>query len=700
MRRFLLLVFLLITTGFSQANSEETMTIIVELDETPQTFISEIESRLPRLEVVAQYDTIFNGVAIRGKVEELEKLARMDAVTNQHPVKMYSTQQEEDLSFSTDALRFPSSNSYTGRGVKVGVIDTGIDYSHPDLHINYRGGFDTVDFDNDPMETMTEGATIHGTHVAGVIGANGKMRGIAPDAEIYAYRALGPGGTGSSVQVIAAIEEAVEDGMDVINLSLGNDVNGPDWPTSHAVDRAIELGTTVVVAAGNSGPNDWTVGSPATSPDAITVGAVALPSETPVLEVARKKIILQPLLGSAEWTLNKKYPLTFAGKGEGDIENARGRIVVFERGVLSFYEKALKAYKAGAEAVIIYNNEEGSFQGSLDGLNIPIPVVAVTKEDGNWLLEKKEQWADTEWEQLDQRMAPFSSRGPVTTNWSIKPDIVAPGVNILSTVPGGYAPLQGTSMAAPHIAGVAALIKEAHPDWSPKQVKQALMSGANPLDGIPPTDQGAGFVDVQQAIEPRLLIDGQLEFGRVQDDFFRGTKKVKLTNPTDEEIEIQAQQPTKVAGETWGVPGTTYLAPGQTKEWQVDLQLASSFLEEGVHEGYIELATSSESYRIPYLYMKESADYAKVSGFELSKTLDDQLRYRFYLSESVEQVTVDLYRAGTMVRQGRLLEFDDSASGMRQGTFKPRQDWKGAYLAAVTVVIDKEEYTYSFPVYM
>src|SRR5699024_6464680 len=105
----------------------------------------------------------------------------------------------------------------------------------------------------DPMETQkTEGIpTLHGTHVAGIISANGELKGVAPDADVYAYRALGPGGRGTSVQVIAALEKAVKDGMDVINLSLGNNVNGPDYPTSMAVNRAVELGASVVTANGN-----------------------------------------------------------------------------------------------------------------------------------------------------------------------------------------------------------------------------------------------------------------------------------------------------------------------------------------------------------------------------------------------------------------------------------------------------------------
>ncbi len=147
-------------------------------------------------------------------------------------------------------------------------------------------------------------ATIHGTHVAGIIGANGKMKGIAPDAEIYSYRALGPGGTGTSVQVIAAIEKAVEDKMDIINLSLGSSVNLKlDWPTSLAVNKAVEMGVSVVTANGNEVlPTGQSV--PLLLPrKQLSVGAVTTPQKTAVLyERFYKKLIpILPLQGAVEW---------------------------------------------------------------------------------------------------------------------------------------------------------------------------------------------------------------------------------------------------------------------------------------------------------------------------------------------------------------------------------------------------------------
>ncbi|ARI76073.1 S8 family serine peptidase [Halobacillus mangrovi] len=712
MRRVMIcMLVVILCSGFRSPELNEEVTIIVEIEESVDDFVNHIQSRIPRLEVVAQYNTIFNGAAIKGTVGELEKLARLDTVVQQYPVKTYRTMINDAPSFSTDMLRQRYDLPFTGKGVKVGVIDTGIDYTHPDLAGAYRGGFDMVDFDEDPMETQGEGETMHGTHVAGVIAANGKMKGIAPEAELYAYRALGPGGVGSSVQVIAAIEEAVEDGVDVINLSLGNDVNGPDWPTSHAVNKAIELGTTVVVAAGNSGPQPWTVGSPATSTNAITVGASSMEGEVPLLTIPgeRKQVPVTVLLGSLPWELNKKYPIMMAGKGLDELDHARGKIALFERGEISFTEKAIKAYQAGAAAVIIYNNEEGIFQGALEE-KLPIPVASVSKEDGEWLKSEAveaQQWVNTIHQSTDEGIALFSSRGPVTTSWEVKPDLVAPGVNIFSTVPGGYQPLQGTSMAAPHVAGVVALMLEAHPDWTPEEVKASLLSSADVMPVqkhmYDPTEQGSGLVDISESIHPELVIEsGALEFGRVKDEFFRKQLPIKVKNTTNEQMEIHFERPATESGVSWRLPSTISLAPGESKEERVELQLSKAFIKDGVHQGYVKLESGGETYHLPYLYLKEDASYEKITGFELNQNPDREksISYRFHLTEKVEKVTVDLYRAGTMLFQGQLVEIDQPEPGLVEGKItKPSFDMDGPYIAVVNVTISNEKESYTFPVH-
>src|SRR5699024_10473951 len=126
--------------------------------------------------------------------------------------------------------------------------------------------FDIVDLDDEPEETLVYEAqpTMHDTHLAGIIDADDVLTDVAPVSGLSAFRVLGPGGEVTSIQVIAAMEEAIEAGVDVMNLSLGNNVNGPDYPTSKAVDEAIKQGVTVVIANGNAGPDYWTVGAPAT----------------------------------------------------------------------------------------------------------------------------------------------------------------------------------------------------------------------------------------------------------------------------------------------------------------------------------------------------------------------------------------------------------------------------------------------------
>ncbi|ELK49045.1 S8 family serine peptidase [Halobacillus sp. BAB-2008] len=714
MRLWLLAVMAFaLLTGFDPPDPpepSEEVTIIVEVEEKPSDFQEMLEARLPRLEVVAVYDRLFNGLAVRGKAEELEKLARMDMVTNQYPVQTYRALGDDEMTFSTEKLRENLSSSYTGKGVKVGVIDTGVDYTHPDLRKNYNGGFDTVDFDNDPMETKGEGATAHGSHVAGVIAADGKMKGIAPDARIYAYRALGPGGVGSSVQVIAALEKAVKEGMDVINLSLGNDVNGPDWPTTHAVNKAVELGTVVVVAAGNSGPDAWTVGSPATSSEAITVGASALSMKIPVLKVpgVRAKVPLQLFAGSKQWQLSRKYPVVYAGKGEGHLGDLRGKIALVERGTIPFVEKAIKAYQAGAVAVLIYNNEEGAFQGSLDGQKLPVPVASLSKEAGEFLVEEavaQNQWVATEWDTLNDRIAPFSSRGLVTTNWEIKPDIVAPGVNIWSTVPGGYQPMQGTSMAAPHVAGAAALLKEAHPEWTPAQVKTALASTAIPINGEDslPMEQGAGAMDIGKALHPDLMIDhGALAFGKVEGAFYKKKIRFRVTNPTDEVVRLEMDQPNMKHGESWSVPLSFDLLPAEEKEVEVELRLTTSLLDPGVHQGYLTMRGNGKEYLLPYAYVNEKASYQQISGFELvDEGKGKEASYRFHLAEEVERITVDLYRAGSFFYAGELLDIDNPDAGMKEGTAKLAADsLAGSYIAVALVETKDGIEHYAFPVYM
>nr|WP_279401954.1 S8 family serine peptidase [Piscibacillus salipiscarius] len=209
-----------------------------------------------------------------------------------------------------------------------------MDHEHPDLEKSYHGGFDLVDFDKDPMETTPEQGmpTLHGTHVSGIIAGNGTMQGVAPEADLYAYRALGPGGTGTTAQIIAALEQAVNDDMEIINMSLGSETNSPDDPMTRAVNKAVELGKIVVVANGNSGPEDWTVGSPATSEKAISVGAAITKQKLAQVYTQKEQVVpIRQLPLSEKWNLKRDQPLVIPNSLDTLEQTIHDRVVLIKK---------------------------------------------------------------------------------------------------------------------------------------------------------------------------------------------------------------------------------------------------------------------------------------------------------------------------------------------------------------------------------
>jgi subtilisin family serine protease len=343
-----------------------------------------------------EYKTTFNGFAIittRSAVEEIRKLPPVSSVVEDRQVKPI----DDNSNSIIGADRVWTDYGVTGKGITIGIVDTGIDYSHPALGGGFGpsykviGGYDFVNEDNDPMDDHS-----HGTHVAGIAAANGGgLEGVAPDAKLVAYKVLGADGYGYDSWVLAAVERSVDpdqnpltdDALDVVNMSLG-DVPHKDDPVPEAVNNATLLGVTFVIAAGNS----WgflSVGTPAIAEKAVTVAATD-------------------------------------------------------------------------------SNDE------------------------------------TAW---------FSSKGP-TLDYSIKPDIAAPGVGIYSSIPGNqYDTWDGTSMATPHVAGAVALLLEKHPGWTPEMIKAVLMQTAKKsTQSI--WFQGAGRLDVYKAIQQEVFFTpGSISLG-------------------------------------------------------------------------------------------------------------------------------------------------------------------------------------------
>lgn len=556
------------------------------------------------------YDTVLNGMSGTIKADDLPKLLEVNGVTLVEPdTTVYALELNKSQSPSKlNGLKKPApseskleekaknnqivpamdtsigflgiealwAEGIEGQGIKVAVLDTGIDADHPDFQGIYKGGKNFVphtgnDYarpraDDDASETSPverpshrpefndRGSafyTSHGTHVAGTIAAIGNneygIKGIAPKVDLYAYRVLGAYGSGSTSGIIAAIDTAVQEGMDVINLSLGGGSNTETDAGSFAINNAMLAGTISVIATGNSGPNRGTMGTPATARLGIGVGNTTNPELSAVqAEVTN---------GAFNFSNNVKFFFTPYGKnlkeelaGELDIIaipgigqqsdydqlDVTGKVVLVSRGEIAFTEKIQYATEKGAKAIIIYNSKDHadgngnpmSNVGSGAVFDVQIPSFNMSYNDGKAIKDGLANGVGTiTFDAANliytagDEVNDSSSRGPSTPNFDIKPDVTAPGTNIMSTIPmykadfpdatyeQAYARKTGTSMATPHIAGIAALVKQANPNWDAFDVKVALSNTAKVLDTskYDVFAQGAGRVQAYQAAHPEIL---------------------------------------------------------------------------------------------------------------------------------------------------------------------------------------------------
>ncbi|MDQ1000191.1 minor extracellular serine protease Vpr [Neobacillus niacini] len=471
--------------------------------------------------------------------------------------------------------------------------------------------------------------------------------------------------------MLAAIEQAIKDKVDIMNLSLGNDINGPDLPISLALNRAVDKGIVAIAASGNSGPNVWTVGSPGTASKAISVGASTPTIDVPYLliEGMRNKLRIQPLEGSANWGLDRSYPIVDGGLGTAaELKDVMGKVVLIKRGKITFTEKAKNAREAGAKAVIIYNNLSGGFMGNLE-VPMDLPVGSITKKDGELLKSKTNSLARVEVTQEKDLLADFSSRGPVTDTWEVKPDIVAPGVAINSTIPGGYLSLQGTSMAAPHVAGACALIKQAHPEWTPDQIKAALMNTAKPLEknGKPyrTYEQGAGRIQVNEAVKATSLVSpSSLRFGKFESEGDNHKAFLHVENLSDVPVRYTFDIPKQADGLNWRFPLAFTLQPGGSRDVKLELEVNPVELKGKIHDGYLTIHAGANPIQIPYIYVLEEPNYPRVMGFDF-KDGDQQGTYRYevYLPGGAEEFGIALFNPDDF----RFVGFLDTNQNVKKG---------------------------------
>ncbi|PPA68924.1 S8 family peptidase [Jeotgalibacillus proteolyticus] len=657
---------------------------------------AEVTKKLSNAKVNREYEHVFSGFSINLPENEIPALLAVEGVKAVYPDVTYTTTDvgegmsitEEDFSPEMfDSAPFIGSQEawdlgYTGEGVTVAVIDTGVDYTHPDLQHAFGEykGYDFVDNDNDPQETPAgdpRGAsTVHGTHVAGTVAANGGIKGVAPDAELLAYRVLGPGGSGTTQNVIAGIEKAVLDGADIMNLSLGNSLNNPDFATSIALDWAMAEGVVAVTSNGNSGPNNWTVGSPGTSREAISVGATQLPYNVFSADIFTSEGVSYPSakvqgFPTEEELLalnNGEYEFVHVGIGAPEDfagKDLTGKIALIARGVLPFVDKAENAKAAGAVGAVIYNNIEGEHA---DVPGLAVPTIKTTLADGQKLLAElaagnNKISFNIEFDQaVGETMAGFSSRGPVVDTWMIKPDVSAPGVNITSTVPThvaanphGYAALQGTSMASPHVAGAAAIILQANPDWGVEDVKASLMNTAEDLidpatgKSYPHNTQGAGSIRVVDALQTTTLVtDASHSFGIFSKSKGKQVEKNHFTIKN-----LSSKQQTYSFDVDFGEHGKAIkvnnsknlkVKAGSSQKINMNVQVDASKLAPGYYEGSINVSNGTETINVPTILFVQEPDYPRVSSMSVAQN-GEAFTISAYFPGGAETVDLFVYRS-------------------------------------------------------
>ncbi|MEX0899911.1 MAG: S8 family serine peptidase [Gammaproteobacteria bacterium] len=515
------------------------------------------------------YDTLWNGLSVRTTASQAAAMTALSGVVAVYPVDVVelAPHAEAGAPDLVSALYMSGANiaqqaGFDGTGVKVGVIDSGIDYHHPDLGgcfgpgCRVAVGFDFVGDgyaagvapavpDNDPDDCqgpanlipgLTQSAG-HGTHVAGIVGASGDVaqagaRGAAPGVTFGAYRVFGCSGSTSSDIMLAAMERAYADGMDVVNMSIGSGHQWPQYPTAVAADALVERGVVVVASIGNSGSTGlYAGGAPGVGAKVIGVASVNnTHSNNQYFTVPGGAVPYNPATGAPPPPTNGTASLARTGTAAtlNDACNAlpagslAGKVALIQRGTCSFHIKSLNAENAGAIGAVIYNNTTGLQSITVAGTPaITIPVVSITQGAGLYLDGQLAAGSVTiTWQEgfISQPAAgggttsSFSSYG-LAPDLSMKPDVTGPGGAIRSTYPlgfgSGYAVLGGTSMSSPHVAGNVAQLLQSEPGLAPADVLTRLQNTAQPVlwwgnPGLGFLDnvhrQGAGHVRIDRAI--------------------------------------------------------------------------------------------------------------------------------------------------------------------------------------------------------
>ena len=592
------------------------------------------------VKVTRSYSKVWNGVAVKADDKHVNELVKAKGVKAVFPVLTASRPKEPEgkdkkpsTDVSGDLTGVPQARNkmgLTGKGVKIGIIDTGIDIDHPAFGGSGKpgsskfptkkvvAGYDFVgdkfdgnvtsrNYDPNPVpDSVPDDCAGHGTHVASIAAGNDtakKFKGIAPDAQLGAYKVFGCGkeaGTSGDV-MLAAMERAAADGMDVVNMSMGTSfMSWPNYPTAVGADNMADSGIVVTAAAGNSGTNGiFSSDTPSVGRKVMSVGSVESgqypwatfkgPDGKLVPYESAHGSIDAPEQGKMEVAT---YP---EGKKAGGIDldgtPFNGKAVLIPREDYSAHKKTIAAQRDGAAAVIVYDNSKNDNPSFIDTYGNPtpkIPTVIITQAEGKKLEAAVAAGsASIEWtnEALflpsseDPGASSFSSSYGLSADLTTKPDVMAPGGNIYAAVPiskqgdNAYGMKSGTSMAAPHAAGASALVLQSNTTLNPNDVRTVLQNSAKPLSLQDPENdetgssanikepihrQGAGLIDIPAAVSqahshtsidsealPSLVTPSRISLG---DTDSNGPTQVSIANRSDKEVTYELSSDTSPVG--------------------------------------------------------------------------------------------------------------------------------------------------------
>jgi subtilisin family serine protease len=521
-------------------NSTVTKSYRAQLSALRNDYKAWLRANVPGAKVTREFDISLNAVAVQLNGASLSQVSATPMVkTAQYQGVYYPNASDPDLPLINAAAAWSQGggSANAGDGVKVAILDTGIDVTHPcfsDAGYPAQNQLGNHTFTNNKVIVAkvfsnrtpqrgysAEALQDHGTHVAGTVACNFgtpapvngvatyNLSGVAPRALLGNYNIF-PGALDNarSEDIVDALEAAYQDGFDVANMSLGGGSHGFQDLLTVAVDNLDQANMVVAVAAGNSGPGLFTVESPGSAARALAAGAstvghfvgapLTVGGASYGVAAGDFPTVTADLTATLGVVLNSASALSnacTAGDGKPAAGSLTGKIALISRGACTFSEKIRNSQDAGAIAAIVVNNAAGdptamglggiANEPTIPAYMAPLAAKAALVADNGLsaTIAAAQSYFQTGNSDI---MAGFSSQGPTDVDFRVKPDVVAPGVNVLSSIPHQFcaAPpcfafFQGTSMATPHLAGSAAIVRQQHPDWSAADIRSAIVNTAD-----------------------------------------------------------------------------------------------------------------------------------------------------------------------------------------------------------------------------